>query len=182
MSSRLKKTKAVLALKFKLTFWKSLFIPCFWTKNGILTQTHCTPLSDEHDHAPPSYFFMVKNDQLWNLKILLKFSKFDCFRKLLIFGVYLYRSWQRKQLYPNQGRIQKGCLAQEELFEVAQEALKCQLEIKVFSHWQDWTLLILFLRKLDLAPQCLKIIEKVSFNIVRYVYLEWTKVHWKCRK
>merc|ERR1712115_495001 len=67
------------------------------------------------------------------------------------------RSWQRKQLYPNQGRIQKGCLAQEELFEVAQEALKCQLEIKVFSHWQDRTLLILFLRKLDLAPQCLKI-------------------------
>ena len=167
-----------MALKFKLTFWKkSLFIPCFWTKNGILT--HCTPLSDEHDHAPPSYFFMVKNDQLWNLKILLKLSKFDCLRKLLIFGVYLYRSWQRKQLYPNQGRIQKGCLAQEELFEVAQEALKCQLEIKIFSHWQNRTF---FFTKTRLDPQCLKITEEVSLNIARYVYLEWTKVHWKCRK
>ena len=61
--------------------------------------------------------------------------------------VSVCRSWQRMQLHPDQGWIKACCLAQEELFEVAQEALKCQLEIKVFSHWQDRTLRILFLRK-----------------------------------
>ena len=37
------------------------------------------------------------------------------------------------QLYPNQGRIQEGCLAQEELFEIAQEALNVKLMIEIKS-------------------------------------------------
>ena len=63
------------------------------------------------------------------------YLRFVNFAKTLLMNFELFlRSWQRTQLHSDQGRIQKGCLAQEELFEIAQKALRNVLwnQIKPF--------------------------------------------------
>jgi hypothetical protein len=109
-----------------------------WTKIGQKINCKCQKKNqkycDEMNHAPLLRLFTVSGETPF-LKLLNFFSQNDenCAaanvvgphqRQFIIIFYLFFRSWQGTQVHPDQGRFPSGCLAPQELAQVAQEALR----------------------------------------------------------
>ena len=168
-----------MAPKFKLTFEKSFLELFFLDKKCILT--HCTA---QWWIRSCTTIILFRGEKRSTLKSETIFKNLDIhlFYKVTDFWSCSFQVLAKETTLPKPREDPEGLLGSGRTLWSCAGSVKMSTWNKSLFTLARSNFTYFVFTKTELAPQCLKIIEKISFNIARYVCLEWTKVHWKCRK